>query len=140
MHEFNIGLLVVAGSALILGLLSKPLKRYGLPDSITLLLIGVAAGPIGLGLLVPEDWGDPMLILEQVARLALAVGLMGVALQLPKNYLYKQWRSLLFVLLLGMPFMWLSSSVMAGTIFGLSVGAALLVGAIVTPTDPVVAS
>lgn len=140
LQEFNIGLLVVAGSALVLGLLSKPLKRCGLPDSITLVLIGVVVGPIGFGFLVPEDWGEPMLILEQVARLALAVGLMGVALQLPKNYLFKHWRSLALVLVLGMPFMWLCSSAIAGSMLGLSLGAALLIGAIVTPTDPVVAS
>lgn len=140
MQEFNIGLLVVAGSALVLGLLSKPLKRYGLPDSITLVLIGIVVGPSGFDLLVPEDWGEPMVILEQVARLALAVGLMGVALQLPKNYLFKHGRSLALVLVLGMPFMWLCSSAFVGGILGLSMGAALLIGAIITPTDPVVAS
>lgn len=140
MHELNVGLLILAGSALLLGLLSKPLKRYGLPDSIVLLLIGVAVGPDGFGLLLPESWGEPMAILEQVARLALAIGLMGVALRLPKNYVFVHWRALSVVLVVGMPFMWLCSSAVLGGVFGFSIATALLLGAILTPTDPVVAS
>ncbi|MGQ9424373.1 cation:proton antiporter domain-containing protein [Gilvimarinus sp. F26214L] len=140
MREFNVGVLAVAGSALVLGLLSKPLKRYGVPDSVVLLLLGVALGPNGFALLRPESWGDPMAILEQVCRLALAVGLMGVALRLPKEYVRDNWRSVAVVLVFVMPFMWLTSSLVVGTIFGFSLGAALLVGAILTPTDPVVAS
>ncbi|MEH6640716.1 cation:proton antiporter [Vreelandella glaciei] len=140
MHEFNIGLLVVAASALLLGLLSTPLKRVGLPDSISLLLVGVVLGPTGFGLLDPAQWGDEMAILEQVARLALAIGLMGIALRLPKSYIFNHWRSLCVLLLVGMPIMWLCSSVITGWALGLPLGAALLIGAVVTPTDPVVAS
>lgn len=140
MHEFNIGLVAVAASALLLGLLSTPLKRFGLPDSVTLLLVGIALGPVGFGLLDPAQWGNEMAILEQVARLALAIGLMGIALRLPKRYIFDHWRSLSVLLLVGMPAMWLCSSAMAGWVLGLPIGAALLIGAIITPTDPVVAS
>lgn len=140
MHAFNIGLLVVAASALLLGLLSTPLKRVGLPDSVSLLLIGAVLGPTGVGLLDPAEWGDEMAILEQVARLAVAIGLMGIALRLPKRYVITHWRSLGLLLLIGMPFMWLSSSVLTSWTLGLPLGAALLIGAAVTPTDPVVAS
>jgi len=140
MHEFNIGLLVVAASALLLGLLSTPLKRVGLPDSVSLLLVGVVLGPTGFGLLDPAQWGNEMAILEQVARLALAIGLMGIALRLPKSYIFHHWRSLCVLLLVSMPVMWLCSSVLTGWALGLPLGAALLIGAVITPTDPVVAS
>ena len=140
MHEFNIGLLVVAASALLLGLLSTPLKRIGLPDSVTLLLVGAALGPTGWALLDPAQWGNEMTILEQVARLALAIGLMGIALRLPKRYIFNHWRSLSVLLLVSMPVMWLCSSLLTGWLLGLPLGAALLIGAVVTPTDPVVAS
>ena len=140
MHEFNIGLLVVAASALFLGLLSTPLKRIGLPDSVTLLLVGVVLGPTGFGFLDPAQWGNEMAILEQVARLAIAIGLMGIALRLPKSYIFNHWRPLCFLLLVGMPFMWLCSSALTGWTLGLPIGAALLIGAAITPTDPVVAS
>ncbi|EHA17667.1 cation:proton antiporter [Halomonas sp. HAL1] len=140
MHEFNIGLLVVAASALLLGLLSTPLKRVGLPDSVSLLLVGVVLGPTGFGLLDPAQWGNEMAILEQVARLALAIGLMGIALRLPKFYIFHHWRSLCVLLLVSMPVMWLCSSVITSWALGLPLGAALLIGAVITPTDPVVAS
>ena len=140
MHAFNIGLLTIAGSALFLGLFSRRLKRLGIPDSVVLLGLGVALGPIGLRLLDPQSWGDAMGILEQVARLALAIGLMGVALRLPRDYVFAHWRSLLVVLALGMPFMWLCSSAIAASVVGVSLSTALLIGAVVTPTDPVVAS
>lgn len=61
-------------------------------------------------------------------------------MRLPRNYILEHWRPLLLVLVLGMPFMWLASSAIVGGALGLSVGAALLIGAAVTPTDPVVAS
>lgn len=140
MHEFNIALLAIAGSALLLGLFSKSLKRLGLSDSVALLVLGVLLGPACFGLLEPESWGNHMAILEQVARLALAVGLMGVALRLPRNFIVEHWRSLGLVLVLGMPFMWLCSSAIVGASLGLSAAAALLIGAAVTPTDPVIAS
>ncbi len=140
MLELNIGLLVVAGSAVVLGLLSKPLKRLGIPESVLLLLLGILLGPTVLGWLDPARWGNPMRILEQAARLALAVSLMGVALRLPNGYPLRHWRSLALVLGVGMPVMWLCSSALAGVVLGLPVGVALLLGAIVTPTDPVVAS
>ena len=134
MHEFNIGLLVVAASALLLGLLSTPLKRVGLPDSVSLLLVGVVLGPTGFGLLDPAQWGNEMAILEQVARLAVAIGLMGIALRLPKSYIFNHWRSLCVLLLVGMPVMWLCSSVITGWALGLPLGAALLIGAVVAST------
>ncbi|MFW6094202.1 MAG: cation:proton antiporter [Pseudomonadota bacterium] len=140
MHDFNLALLVVAGSALVLGLLSKPLKSFGLPDSVTLLALGVALGPQGLEVFDPASWRGDMAILEQVARLAVAVGLMGVALRLPRWYVVRRRRALAVVLGVGMVFMWLASSAVIGIALGLPPGAALLLGAVVTPTDPVVAS
>lgn len=140
MHEFNVALLVIGGTALLLGLLAKPLKRIGLPDAVILMVLGVVLGPEGFGILKPEAWGQPMAVLEQGARLALAIGLMDVALRLPRPYLFTHWRCLALVLGVGMPFMWLSSSILVGSLLGVSIGTALLIGAVVTPTDPVVAS
>lgn len=133
-------LLITGGSVLLLGLFSNLLKRWGVPEPLLLLLLGVALGPQGAGLLNPRDWGRQEVLLEEAARLALAIGLMGVALRLPRNYLPRAWRSLAVVLGLGMLAMWLSSSVLVGIIVGVPLWTALLIGALVTPTDPIVAS
>lgn len=140
MSQFNTALLVVGGAVLALGLFSRQFKKWGLPDPLILLLVGVALGPSGLRLLAPSEWGDPMLILEQAARLTLAVGLMDVALRLPKEYARRQWKPLLLLLGVGMPIMWLTSSLVVGVVLGLSLWPALVIGAVVTPTDPVVSS
>lgn len=140
MSQLNIAIFVVGGAVLILGLFSKVLKRWGLPDPLILLITGVTLGPHGFALLTPETWGEPMVIMEQAARLTLAVGLMGVALRIPKTYTRDSWREISVLLLVAMPFMWLTSSLLAGLFLGLPIWAALLIGAIITPTDPVVAS
>ena len=140
MTEFNLVVLVIGSSVLLLGIFSDLLKRWGLPDALVVLLLGVALGPHGTALLNPAEWGDAEIILEQAARLALAVGLMGVALRIPPDFLTRHWRSLAVVLFAGMLWMWFSSSLLIGLIVGLPLWTALLVGAVVTPTDPIVAS
>ncbi|WP_342030428.1 sodium:proton antiporter [Pseudomonas sp. SST3] len=103
-------------------------------------LIGLAVGPYGLGWLDLALWGDPYMVLEQAARLTLAIGLMGVALRLKREAIKALIRPIALLLTLGMLGMWLISSMLAGWLLGLSLWTALLLGAILTPTDPVVAS
>ena len=140
MTEFYLVVLVIGGSVLLLGIFSDLLKRWGIPDALLVLLLGVALGPQGMALLNPKDWGDSDIIVEQASRLALAVGLMGVALRIPPDFLTRNWRSLAVVLVLGMVWMWVSSSLLVGLIVGLPLWTALLAGAIITPTDPIIAS
>ncbi len=87
MSELNIALAVVGGSVLILGLLSGLIRRSILSEPLVALLVGVLLGPAALGLLEPAGWGSQETILEQAARLTLAISLMGVALRLPRESL-----------------------------------------------------
>ncbi len=140
MSELNIALAVVGGLVLVLGLLSGLVRRSFLSEPLVALLVGVLLGPAALGLLDLLNWGHQETILEQAARLTLAVGLMGVALRLPKGEPSRHWRSMAVLLVLVMPLMWLTSSLMAYLILGLPFFVALLIGAVITPTDPVVSS
>jgi len=140
LSALNIALLAIGGLVLVIGLLSDPLKRSLLSLPMIGLLAGILLGPGVSGLLDVAEWGDEHVILEQAARLTLAISLMGVALRLPKGDPFRRWRALLVLLGLVMPFMWLSSGLLAFFILGLPFWVALLVGAVVTPTDPVVAS
>jgi NhaP-type Na+/H+ or K+/H+ antiporter len=103
-------------------------------------LVGIAAGPYGFGWLDVSKWGDENTILEQTARLTLAVSLMGIALRLETHAIKVLWRPGVLLVTLGMVGMWLASSALAGWLLGLSFWAALLLGAVVTPTDPIVAN
>ncbi|MDX1531144.1 MAG: cation:proton antiporter [Rhodothermales bacterium] len=136
----NLTLAVVGGLVLGLGLVSNGLKRAGVPDKLVALGVGVLLGPAVLGWLDPAVWGEEHHVVEQVARITLGIGLMGVALRLPGGYHRRDWRSLALLLSVGMVGMWLLSSTLVGLILGLPLWTALLVGAVVTPTDPIVAS
>lgn len=141
MSELNIALAVVGGLLLLLGMLTTFIKRtIFISEPLLALLAGVVIGPAVIGLLDLSSFGDREVILEGAARLTLAVALMGVALRLPAGYLSRNWRSLAVLLGLVMPLMWLSSGLLTYLILGLSLPLAMLVGAVVTPTDPVVAS
>lgn len=140
MSELNLALLVVGGLILVIGLLSGLVRRSLLSEPLVALLVGVLLGPLALGVLDVARWGSQETILEQAARLTLAIGLMGVALRLPKGEPFRRWRTLAVLLGLVMPLMWLSSGLLVYLILGLPFWVALLVGAVVTPTDPVVSS
>jgi len=139
--EINIALVTLGGLVIVLGLFSGFLKeRFFLSDPIVALLIGVLLSPSVLGLIDLAHWGKPEGILEQGARLAIAIQVMGVALRLPKAYPFKQSRILAVLLGLVMPLMWLISGLLVYLLLGLPFWVAMLVGAVITPTDPVVST
>lgn len=140
MSQMNVALATIGTVVLLIGLWSRALKRSPFQEPLVAVLVGIAVGPYGLGWLDPARWGEENAFLEHAARLTLAVALMGVALRLHKDSLRIIWRPAAVLLTVGMLGMWLASSALAGWLFGLSLWGALLIGAVVTPTDPVVAS
>ena len=140
MSELNIAVVTVGAVVLVVGPLSNLIQRTSVSTPMIALLAGILLGPAVFGLLVPSRWGDQETILEQTTRLTLAISLMGVALRLPERFPFRAWRTLAILLVLVMPFMWLASSLLAYAILGLPFLVALLVGAVITPTDPVVSS
>lgn len=140
MSTFNIALLMVGGLVLLVGLFSNPIKRSLLSAPIIALFLGVLLGPAVFGVLDPAEWGGQETILEQAARLTIAISLMGIALRLPSGYPFRRWRSLAVMLGPVMVLMWLVSGVLVYLILGLPFWVAMLVGAVITPTDPVVSS
>lgn len=142
MSELNVALMAVGGLVLFLGLLSDFFRRaWWASDPMMALLFGMLLGPVGLAWLDPTRWGIAQeVLLEQAARFTLAIGLMGVALRLPKNYAFRNWQPLAVLLGLVMPLMWLASGLLVYFILGLPFWEAMLVGGVITPTDPVVAT
>ena len=140
MEQLNIALAVTAAVVVLIGLLSTLIKKSLLQEPMIATLVGLAVGAHGLGWLDVAAWGDEPVILEHAARLTLAIGLMGVALRLRKDSVRVLLRPVVVLLTLGMAGMWLASAGVLGWMLGLPLWTALLVGAVVTPTDPVVAS
>jgi NhaP-type Na+/H+ or K+/H+ antiporter len=137
-EQLNAALAVIAAVVLVIGLLSNRIKRSLLQEPT--IAVGIAVGPYGLAWLDVAKWGEENAVLEQAAGLTLAIGVMGVALRLKENSVKTLWRPVVFLLTFVMLGMWLASSALAGWLLDLPLWTALLLGAIVTPTDPVVAS
>ena len=140
MEQLNIALAVTGAVVVVIALLSNPIKKSLLQEPTLAVLVGIAVGPYALGLLDISAWGEENAIVEQAARITLAIGLMGVALRLERKSVTALLRPVAWLLTLGMVGMWLMSSALAGWLLGLPFWSALLFGAVITPTDPVVAS
>lgn len=141
MKELHIALVAVGILVLLLGLSSGALKRTILSVPLLSMLMGTMIGPVGLGLLAPLQWsGDPAALFEEAAQLTMAIALMGVALRLPPRFMFRQVRAMAVLLGLIMPLMWLSSTLLVYWLLDLPLLMALLVAAVITPTDPIVAT
>jgi sodium/hydrogen antiporter len=141
LRELYVSLAAVGGLLLLLGVLGGLLKeRTPVSEPLIALLAGVLIGPAALGLLDLAKLGDETLILEQAALVTLGIALVGVALRLPVGYASGNWRLLVVLLGILMPLMWIVSGLLVYLILGLPFWVSVLIGAIITPTDPVVAS
>ena len=140
MHELNIAIVLAAALVLVLSAVSRLLNRLWVSELIIATAAGVLVGPHALGVLDPAAWGDKHAILEQAARITLAIALMGVALRLPQRYIARHWRPAAMLIGPVMLLMWIVSGLLAWGLLRISFWEAALIGAIVTPTDPVLAS
>lgn len=142
MDQLNLVITAIGAIVLLLGLVSDYFrKNWWTSDPLAALVLGILLGPNILGLLDPARWGlSTDHLLEQTARLTMAIGLMGVALRLPQHYFFRHWRSLAVILGLVMPIMWVASGLLVHWILGLPFWEAMLVGATITPTDPIVST
>jgi sodium/hydrogen antiporter len=140
MSELFIAFAAIGGLLLVLALFTSVINHISfLSEPLVALLAGVLLGPAAFGLLDLNDLGNQKAVLQQAALLTLGIALMGTALRLPMSYLSRCWRSLVVLLGLAMPLMWLTGSLLVYLILGVPFLVALLIGAIATPTDPVVA-
>jgi len=137
--DINLVLTLFAGVLLVFAAFSTVLQRASLPGPLLCLAFGVLIGPYALDLLRIEALGLPTgTLLEQAARVTLAVGLAGVALRLPHGYWQHNARWITVIIGVGMALMLVVAVGVLWWGLGVSFLVALLLATIVTPTDPVV--
>lgn len=142
MPTVDLAFTIGAGTVLLLGLVAGYIKnRLWVAEPLICLAVGAVVGPAVLRLLTPAefDW-QPVPHLKEVAHLTLGVAVMGAALRLPARYGRQNLRSLAVALLIGLPLMVATGAGLAASMLGLSLLPALMVGATLAPTDPVVAN
>ncbi|WP_175484548.1 cation:proton antiporter [Palleronia marisminoris] len=140
LHQVNTAIALAGFVVVIAGLISDRLGSLPMAKPIIAMTMGIVAGPEVLRWLQPQDWPHSRLILKEAARFTLAISVFGIALRTPKESYRHLLRPLGLLLTVGMLVMWLVSAGLAWLFLGISPLMALLLGAIVTPTDPVVAS
>lgn len=136
----DVAITVIGLVVLLVGLFSGPVRQSPVSEAMLALAAGVLLGPQVLGWLEPQAWGDEHRIMELVARLTIAIGVMGVALGLPRGFFRRHLTTMGLILGPVMIGMWLIGSGLAAAVLGVGWLTALLIGAIVTPTDPVLAN
>ncbi|MGB5251371.1 MAG: cation:proton antiporter [Sedimenticolaceae bacterium] len=132
--SLSIGLLLIT-----LVLSGTFLKRLPLSTAMLYLAAGVVLGPIGWAVLVIHPLNHALL-LERLTEVAVLISLFSVGLKLGLPLSNRHW---LLPLRLAFVSMVLTIALIAATevlLLDLSLGAAVLLGAILAPTDPVLAS
>ena len=137
--------LVAGGSLLLAIVLPALLDRWAVSAPMVLVAIGIAIGfsPLPDGL--PLDPQENRATIEHVTELAVLVALMGVGLALDRPLAVRnpaswaRWGTTWRLLGIAMPLS-IAGVALLGWVAGLAPAAALLLGAVLAPTDPVLAS
>lgn len=131
--------LMLGGLMLAIAFLNKLVKRLPITTTIVYLLVGIALGPIGLDLIYLDPIKDAA-FLERITELAVIVSLFTAGLKLSSSLGYERWK-ISIRLAFGSMLLTVGMIAFIGVVFlHFSLGAAILLGAILAPTDPVLAS
>ena len=104
-------------------------------------LCGVIFGPHAANIFNPLSWGNTDQITLECSRVVLVVQCFAVGVELPKAYMERHWRSVVFLLVPVMTFGWLITSLFIWwMIVPMTWLESLMCAACVTATDPVLAS
>lgn len=133
--------LVFCGVAVVaaIGALSHQHER-AFSASIIYLGLGVAAAMTIE--LIGVSWIDPIedaTLLERISELAVIIALFGTGLKLDRPLSRLAWAGVGRLLLIAMPLTIAAVALFGATALGLPLGTALILGAILAPTDPVLA-
>ncbi|MCJ1461966.1 hypothetical protein MMC07_000566 [Pseudocyphellaria aurata] len=104
-------------------------------------ICGVIFGPHAANLFNPLSWGNTDQITLECSRVVLVVQCFAIGVELPKAYMERHWRSVVFLLVPVMTYGWLVTSLFIWwMIEPLTWLESLMCAACVTATDPVLAS
>ena len=130
-------LLVIGLLLLLIALACGFIARLPLTYALIYLGLGVALGPYGADLIQLRPDAQ---FLEHLTEIVVIVSLFSCGLRMNRPITWACWQSTVRLIGLLMPFSIVAIAVISHSILGLSLGSAVLLGAILAPTDPVLAS
>jgi NhaP-type Na+/H+ or K+/H+ antiporter len=134
MWFFLVGVLLLS-----MGLLAPVIKRLPVTSAIIYLTVGLLFGPTGLGLYHFNPLQESAL-LEILTEAAVLISLYAAGVKMPIPMTLSRWKSPIRLAFISMTVTVTMVALFGYYILELPLGAAILLGAIVAPTDPVLAT
>lgn len=131
--------LLVGGLLLARGLTSSVLKRLPLTPAIIYLAVGLVVGPTALNAFHFNPLKQSAL-LEVLTEVAVLISLFSAGVKMPVPVSFARWRTPILLASVSMTVSVVLVAAFAYYLLGLPLGAGILLGAILAPTDPVLAT
>ncbi len=131
--------LLVGGLLLVMGLTTTLLKRSVVTTAIIYLAVGLLVGPSGLNLFHFNPLKQSAL-LEVLTEVAVLISLFSAGIKMPAPFSVPRWRAPILLATVSMTLTVAMVTAFCYYVLGLPLGAGVLLGAIVAPTDPVLAT
>ena len=138
-NTFTLACIIVGTLLIAKTLVGSFLSRLPLSAAMVYLGVGVAMSPLGFGLIRLDALKD-VVLLERLTEIAVLISLFTSGLKLELPLKDKRWRIPLQLASVSMVVTVGAITVVGVYLLGLSLGASVLLGAILAPTDPVLAS
>ncbi|KAJ9627629.1 Na+/H+ antiporter [Taxawa tesnikishii (nom. ined.)] len=134
--------IILGGFTTLFMLCSSVIKeRLYIGEATVATICGIIFGPHAANLIDPGTWGNTDKITLEFSRIVLVVQCFAVGVELPKAYMERHWRSVVFLLVPVMTFGWLVTSLFIWALIpNVNWLDSLCIAACVTATDPVLAS
>jgi sodium/hydrogen antiporter len=110
--------------------------------SASLIYLGLGAVAAAAVQILDLEWIEPVKdaeVLEHLAEVALIFALFSSGLKLDRSLRWREWGSVVRLIAIAMPLTIAGVALFASEVIGLSLAAAVLLGAVLAPTDPVLA-
>ena len=131
--------LLIGGLLLVMGLTPTVLKRAPLTTAIIYLAVGLLVGPSALNLFHFNPLKESAL-LEALTEVAVLISLFSAGVKMPVPFIWTRWRTPILLATVSMALTVAMVAAFAVYWLGLPWGAGILLGAILAPTDPVLAT
>lgn len=136
---FTLGFILIGLLLVGMALVGSLLRRLPLSAAMLYVVVGISLGPLGIGLIQLDPLEDGAL-LERVTEIAVVISLFTAGLKLRVSIRDPLWLMTLRLALIAMAITVCLVAVAGVMLLGLPVGLAILLGATLAPTDPVLAS
>lgn len=131
--------ILIGGLLLVRGLTPSVLKRSPVTAAMIYLAVGLLVGPSVLNLFHFNPLKESAL-LEVLTEVAVLISLFSAGVKMPVPFSFSRWRAPLMLATVSMSITVALVAAFAYYVLGLPLGAGVLLGAIVAPTDPVLAT